>query len=122
MGKDRQKRSKTESEAERYADARRYMRDNFSVAKSGDKSEVFRSSFTRLGSFDQYVLSGGSAGETIFNAMWSELNVKRAPHAEHDYFSCTICQAAEKMEKAHRAKVAKLRETLDGLVRVLQTH
>ncbi|MCA9915922.1 MAG: hypothetical protein KC496_21355, partial [Anaerolineae bacterium] len=113
-GVHRKKRGRSMSEEMRYADACKYMRETFSVAKSGDKSEVFRSTFTRAGSYEQYVLSGGTAGETIFNATWSELNVKQAAHALHDYFSCTVCQAHKQREKQHEARASELQGLLDG--------
>jgi len=66
----------------------------YQVSKSGDKTEVYRTFFSRWDCFKTFRKAGGYAGYTTFQAEWFELGVKRASHAEVDYFSCAKCTQA----------------------------
>ena len=113
-GDSRKKRERTASETARRGDAIGYMRAEFAVCKSGDKTEIFRSTFTRAGSFKRYQLAGGTAGATIFHGTWDELGVRKAKHAKNDFFSCALCQPNGKYVLQLTARVALLREQFDG--------
>ena len=97
---------------QRRADAEEWLRSRFVMSKSGDKSEVYRTHFSRWASFEQYEREGGCAGFPIFQAMWAKVGVTKAKHSTHDYFSCTVCQAAQQRVDNYEAEAGRLASLL----------
>lgn len=81
------------ADEEKKDNALQFLRDNYSVSKSGDVREVYSTHFARFNCWQKYVAHEGTAGQVIFQAAWKELGVTRMPHSLHDYFSCSVCQA-----------------------------
>jgi hypothetical protein len=82
--------------AVQHASVTDFLRARYSMCRSGDKKEVFRTHMSRWASFQQYQAGGGTGGVTAFQAAWSDLGVTVAKHAPHDYFSCLKCQSFAK--------------------------
>lgn len=104
---------------EKKDNALQFLRDNYSVSKSGDVSEVFSTYFARFNCWEKYVAHGGTAGRVIFQAAWQELGVTRMRHSLHDYFSCSVCQAgrdrAARFELEANQYAEKRMESVDAV-------
>lgn len=106
----------TETAAAQHASATAFLRARYSMCRSGDKKEVFRTHMSRWASFQQFREGGGAAGVTAFQAAWSDLGVTVAKHAPHDYFSCIKCQSFAKDLAALEAQIAQLEVDLSGVI------
>lgn len=91
--------------ASKKADALKFLERTKRVTKSGDETDRFESWESMWSSHDVYKRNGGTAGYTLFAAAWEELKVKRAKHAEYDYFSCIVCKDAQ-------VRITELEETI----------
>jgi hypothetical protein len=85
----------------------------YQVTKSGDKTDIHRTFFSRWDCFKTYQKAGGIAGYTIFQAEWFKMGVKRAAHAPVDYFSCEKCTQSQ-------ARVASLEAERDLLMKEIE--
>ncbi len=130
-GDARAKRTRPIEEAARQADAVAFIKERFGATQSGDKREVqavrlsyafadaaeqvYRSTFTREGSFNQYAKAGGTAGRALFFATFDELHVKQAKHGLHDFFSCTLCAPNGKHVEQLKVELTSERAMLDDM-------
>ncbi len=96
-------------DASKKDDALAFLREQTQVTKSGNATDRYQSFISRWDTFGQYKAKGGTAGFCIFSAQWKKLRVKKAPHSQFDFFSCTECNSAPLKLKLLEAEIELLR-------------